>query len=351
MAPCHTDDVTALAMNSDRTKVASGQVGLAPAVFIWNAETAEMLHNFKLPKGSRAVTAIGFSEDSSMIACADLSDKHNVYIYQISGASPKLLKTETSGPDKILHLAWNQAKGIDAAFCTVGPNHCCFWSPALETKKKKGNNKLTDEQGKPYATLNYACVTYNGKTAYTGGSKGEVIVWEGASAMLDPQIHTSVIHCIKFVKTLMNGEELEICITGSKDARIVLSNVKKNFEKIREMATTDTFARSVDMLGTKLLAGLRNGRIIYKELGRAEEVKDANKHNVLVYSHHEGEVWGLCEMAGSELFVTSGDDNKIIKWSVGKKQCLELCKIQAKPAEVAKSKKAGFKGGASTLSS
>jgi hypothetical protein len=79
-----------------------------------------------------------------------------------------------------------------------------------------------------------------------------------------------------------------------------LSDVKKNFEKLRELTTTDTFARSVDMLGTKLLAGLRNGRIIYKDMGKAEDAKDANKHNVLIYSHHEGEVWGLCEVAGTD---------------------------------------------------
>lgn len=70
-------------------------------------------------------------------------------------------------------------------FCTVGPNHCYFWTAGPE-KKKKGSNKLLDEDNKPYDKLNYACVTYNGKTAYTGGSKGEIVVWEGTQATQDP---------------------------------------------------------------------------------------------------------------------------------------------------------------------
>lgn len=83
------------------------------------------------------------------------------------------------------------------------------------------------------------------------------------------------------------------------------------------------------MKGSKLLAGLRNGRIIQKDYDKPDDSKNQSKHVVLIYSHHEGEVWGLCEMPNSDFFLTSGDDNKIIKWNMAKKQCVELCKIQA----------------------
>jgi len=57
-------------------------------------------------------------------------------------------------------------------------------------------------------------------------------------------------------------------------------------------------------------------------------------------------------MPNTDFFLTSGDDNKIIKWNLVKKQCVELCKIQALPADAGKGKKKSskFKGGASTLS-
>jgi hypothetical protein len=36
----------------------------------------------------------------------------------------------------------------------------------------------------------------------------------------------------------------------------------------------------------------------------------------LMYSHHDGEVWGLCTVKDSLHFYTSGDDNKIIHYDI-----------------------------------
>lgn len=75
---------------------------------------------------------------------------------------------------------------------------------------------------------------------------------------------------------------------------------------------------------------------------------------MLIYSHHEGEVWGLCELEGENAFVTSGDDNKLVKWSIEHRQAMSISKVGAvAPAdEKAKAKpKKKMRGGASTLSS
>ena len=94
-----------------------------------------------------------------------------------------------------------------------------------------------------------------------------------------------------------------------------------------------------------MLAGLRNGRIIEKDM------HSDKKYHVMIYSHHDGEVWGLCEMEGEHGFITSGDDNKIIRWNVVKKQCTEVSKISTYKPSDKKPPKKGFRGGASTLSS
>jgi len=288
-----------------------------------------------------------------MIACADLSDNHNVFVYKISGAQPELIKTERGGPSKILHLCWNQSK-TDPMFCTVGPKHCYFWSPKEGTKKKAGTINLKDENNQPYENLNYACVAYFGTNAVTGGSKGEVVIWQGTAAKLDPQVHSSVVHCIRVVNEAGRGKNKEdFIISGGKDSRIVVQLIKKNLEleMVNKILTPDTYPRAVDMMGSKVLAGLRNGRIIWKDI-KPQPNQAESKMHVIIYSHHEGEVWGLCELEDQECFVTSGDDNKIIKWNIQKKQCVEICKIKAQSAEEKKGKpKIGkFKGGASTLS-
>ena len=38
---CHMDDILALDVSADRKLVATGQVGKAPSVHIWDAETGE----------------------------------------------------------------------------------------------------------------------------------------------------------------------------------------------------------------------------------------------------------------------------------------------------------------------
>lgn len=77
----HTDDIMCLAMDSTRTLVATGQVGHSPIVFVWDAFTAEMRGTFRLPKGTRSVTAIAFNKDSKYIACSDFSNQKNVYVF------------------------------------------------------------------------------------------------------------------------------------------------------------------------------------------------------------------------------------------------------------------------------
>jgi len=44
----HTDDITSITISSDRNWAASGQVGSAPAAFVWNARTGEKKQRYKL---------------------------------------------------------------------------------------------------------------------------------------------------------------------------------------------------------------------------------------------------------------------------------------------------------------
>jgi len=79
----HSDDITALCMNVERTMVATGQVGLAPPIYVWDSRTAELLHSFKLPKGSRGVSGLGFSKDGRYIAAVDLHNEHKVHCFDV----------------------------------------------------------------------------------------------------------------------------------------------------------------------------------------------------------------------------------------------------------------------------
>lgn len=59
--------------------------------------------------------------------------------------------------------------------------------------------------------------------------------------------------------------------------------------------------------------GLKNGNIVEYDL--AEKSKE-----VIMSSHHDGEVWGLAVMPGQGKFITSGDDNKLLMYDIKTKK-------------------------------
>lgn len=71
-----------LAMNREKTLVATGQVGAQPLIFVWDSVDATKLGFFMLPKGSRSVTAIAFNRTSNLIAFSDFSNDNNIYVIE-----------------------------------------------------------------------------------------------------------------------------------------------------------------------------------------------------------------------------------------------------------------------------
>ena len=93
--------------------------------------------------------------------------------------------------------------------------------------------------------------------------------------------------------------------------------------------------RAIDVVGSKALIGLRNGTIYNLDI--PNESKD-----VVMESHSEGELWGMCSMDDSHI-ITTADDNKIKLWNISTRKC-EATSI------ISHEKRQAPKGGASTLS-
>ena len=80
----HNDDIISLAISTDRKYCVTGQIGeksLPPTIFIWDTQECKLKtpnSYTRLPKGSRAVTALSFSTCGNYIACSDNHDKHRV---------------------------------------------------------------------------------------------------------------------------------------------------------------------------------------------------------------------------------------------------------------------------------
>ena len=100
-------------------------------IFIWDAETAERIDMMTLPKGSRSVSALGFSKDGNYIAAADMSDDHNVHLFDLNQKDPKKgkcvhLAAVKKDRKKIFQISWSPTQA--GQFVSVGLEHIFFWS-------------------------------------------------------------------------------------------------------------------------------------------------------------------------------------------------------------------------------
>lgn len=73
-----------------------------------------------------------------------------------------------------------------------------------------------------------------------------------------------------------------------------------------------------------------------------------------MHSHHDGEVWGLCVITDN-IFVTSGDDNKLLMFDMATRKCIQKGQVvPGSPLDSGSmdpSVKSRREGGASTTSS
>lgn len=81
----HTNDIMCIKLCNHRKNAATGQVGSKPVVFTWDAATGEKKGRAKLDKGARGVNAIAWNHDASLVACVDLHNDHNVYVFKSTG--------------------------------------------------------------------------------------------------------------------------------------------------------------------------------------------------------------------------------------------------------------------------
>lgn len=190
-------------MSEDRTTCLTGQVGKAPVVFTWDSCTGEKKCRVKLPRGSRGVSACGMAVDCSRFAVADLHDNHKVHCFSADGN--KIFENKGSN-DKILDLAFNRQEG-STNFATSGRRHIAFWD-------SEGNKKNGIFGSHPRTS--FSCVTFCKQgMCYTGGTNGQLYVWNGNTCEKTLPAHKGFICSIKCV-----GDDM--MVTGGYDGKVIL---------------------------------------------------------------------------------------------------------------------------------
>ena len=328
----HTEDITALAISSDRKLVATGQIAHDyPLIYIWNSITGEHEKGFALPKDTKGVNALSFNPEGSHLAAVDMVQY--VYLFGIQGAvRGQLTLKMKAGCHRVFHIEWSKKPG-DMRFVTVGVHYVKFWYPKDKASTGRG---LFKEKAK---LTTYSSADFDEKgISYLGGMNGLLYVFGANSVLIDTHpVGTGPIHTLKYIdRVLITGSMDKQVRVHSVNIRCELVKLNKDDEKpvevysseLTELLSFDCKAipRSIDKLGENYLIGANDGSI--------KEYTKSGGMTVFMEGHCKGEVWGL-DIYGSKMH-TVGDDNRLLVWNFERRRLTSRAILNKKGEKMVK---------------
>ena len=290
----HDDDITAIAISSDKTKLASGSLGKNPMICIWNLEDGSLAHSFRQGVDTKLVSGLSFSPDGKYLASVAGDDAHNVYLFD--AATGTVIANNHVGTEAVTDLSFSHKSN---EFATIGKNGIKFWHYDGKTLEGKrgifGTHKITDL---------WSITWLPNGTCLTGGTTGSVYLWEGNSCSKEYKAHTGPVSGIIAVNDLI--------ITSGRDNKVIIFDnkfVKKEEIEVRSNAKALDF----DIPTNRIAAGLRDGTVI--------EIENSVVR-ILNQSHSDGELWGLALDTKTGYIVTTADDNKILVFDPKERKCI-----------------------------
>jgi len=284
----HNDDIMSLAMSPDRSWAVTGQRGSVPLIFTWDAVTGEKKARSVLAKGAGGLQCLAISSDGTQFAAVDMSNDHNVYVFDAaSGTQKQKIKGDSN---KIYDCCFSGAPG-SYVLCTSGSKHVKFWDFNAAKVEHKG---IYGTENRDLASMSHCVVASDEEgTFYTGAQNGSIFVWK--DNQLDKVVpahkggYISSIRCVDYM-----------LFTGGKDGNVMVWDCPSMAAK--KTITFGSMIRAIDHCDGNMLVGTRDGCIT------ALQLDDESSKTRIMESHNDGEVWGLADASGDQV-MTSGDDN------------------------------------------
>ncbi|KAJ3358934.1 Echinoderm microtubule-associated protein-like 6 [Allomyces javanicus] len=309
----HDDDVVALTYHKGAGLVATGQVGVSPAVHVWHAaEPENVVASFVMPKGSKAVAAVAFSHDARYLVVAAADNDHTLCVFDVQG-KPEPVATTKGGSSAIVDLACAPSASEDRVFefVAVGQKSVRFWAatkasigPGLALNSKNGvfGGITGSNDPEPVNSVVYLPAQ---QLFATGTQSGHVITWspaESKAVQLLPRVHNAQVFALAVAD---NG----CLVSGSKDGLVQIWT--PNLDPATAPLSFPSGVRAIDADATAstLLVGLEDGTVA--------TTASHGRITVHVAGHkcaNDAEVWALATRG--DLAVTAGDDAQLLVWDV-----------------------------------
>ena len=102
--PFHQDDISTLdiAGGANRSIFATGEVGKASTIHVWDSNTMASIANFSLGPSAKGVAALSLSPCQRYVCAVDQSNDHTMNIYNIQ--RKKMLLSLSAGSDSIYNI-------------------------------------------------------------------------------------------------------------------------------------------------------------------------------------------------------------------------------------------------------
>lgn len=336
----HDDDITCITVDASLTLCATGQMGKAPCVHVWQVDTRKCLYIIGKGMLERAICAIGFSHDASYIAAIGSDNHHLLTVWDIS-RGPKLKPTlvgtsacQNGKPPQISSLFFSPFDKDQ--FVTCGKKHIRFWSRGEDGRLKSKSGVFSSrtnalDVSAPKAML---CGVYlNDTVVVTGGSNGCVYMWN-----VEDRCCFSMIHGHRGpTNSIVLGDSAVVITCGDDDNLIFwrFQSTNPSLTKLQSLTLPDTTKptakknprdKSCSLSGNRgvVALALMKGKAVKKGATTPVIVVATGARqlfclhdrswNLLVGGHHK-DLYGL-ETHSSEpgAFVTVGEDKVLKIW-------------------------------------
>jgi microtubule-associated protein-like 6 len=302
----HTDNVLCVKVYHTKegsTIVASGEVGVVPAVHVWDCSTQVLLSTLKgFHRG--AVQQLDFSPNREFLVTLGKDLYYSIAVYDWV-KSRKVWSSRSTFVD-----VYDLRFLTDQLVVSCGKNHVYFWHQTVADGSFKRTRGLYGTAVKMESIHTVALV---GNTIVTGGETGMLYTWEGRNLVTTVRGHSAIVNAM-FVINYEDGQKG--LVTGCTQGKVQVWTENLEIGATFNAATLGPVEPSIvsvcwDMFTSKILIGFSSAEIY--------EMDSADGRNLhggsIVAAHSHARVCGLSpHPMNPHIFASVGDDRSVRIW-------------------------------------